>query len=95
MRARPNEPQSRRDLANVLARRSFDNLTGQQVNKAACTADLVRAVELMLDVITTPPDLRFAEIEVVALTELNNWVARAARLQLPIPVNLVNGYWQR
>ncbi len=58
LRLRPEEPQSYRDLALVLARRGRVD-------------DRRRAVELLAKVVSKKWD-RFAEIELIALTELNN-----------------------
>jgi tetratricopeptide (TPR) repeat protein len=57
---KPEEPQSYRDLALVLARQK----------------KYQRAIKLLYHVITTHWD-RFQEIEVIALMELNNFIARA------------------
>jgi hypothetical protein len=60
-RMRPDEPQSLRDLALVLARRE----------------QYGRALELLHEVILGDWDGRFPEIEVIALTELNALLPRA------------------
>jgi tetratricopeptide (TPR) repeat protein len=74
---RPDEPQSARDLALVLARRA-------QAAPAAPSAlgDYRRAVDLLYRVVAEPWE-RFPEIQVVALMELNRLlpVARAAGLE--------------
>jgi tetratricopeptide (TPR) repeat protein len=57
---KPEEPQSYRDLALVLARQK----------------KYQRAIKLLYHVVTTHWD-RFQEIEVTALMELNNFIARA------------------
>jgi len=61
---RPEEPQSYRDLALVLARRA----DGKRGSKKA---DYAAALELLGRVVMDKWD-RFNEIEVIALTELNN-----------------------
>lgn len=73
---RPEEPQSFRDLALVLARRATANKLS---SKSARRADFEEAIALFSKVVMNRWD-RFAEIEVMALTELNNiWpLAKAA-----------------
>ena len=58
---RPEEPQSYRDLALVLARRE----------------QYARAIELLHEVVMKPWDERFGEVEAVALMELNRLIPRA------------------
>jgi len=70
---RPEEPQSSRDLALVLARRA-DGRSGE-----AARADYERALELLGDVVMTEWD-RFDEIELIALVELNHILTRARRV---------------
>ncbi len=62
LKLRPEEPQSYRDLALVLARRG----------------DYRRAIELLYHVVLNQWD-RFAEIELIALMELNNILDKAQR----------------
>jgi len=62
----PDEPQSHRDLALALAQ------SGQAQ----------RAVDLLWDVASRPWDDRFAEIDLIALTELNAIAARRPGLDL-------------
>lgn len=62
----PDEPQSHRDLALALAQ------AGQPQ----------RAVDLLWDVAARPWDGRFAEIDLIALTELNAIAARSPGLDL-------------
>lgn len=66
---RPDEPQSHRDLALVLARRGDEN-------KRTRRADYRRALELLAAVVMGTWQ-RFEAIEVIALTELNNILPRA------------------
>jgi len=70
LRQRPEEPQSHRDLALVLARR------GRRTGGAA---DLRRAIDLLTHVVLNTWD-RFEEIEVIALMELNALLPRAKAL---------------
>ncbi|MFT7581879.1 MAG: Ca-activated chloride channel family protein [Myxococcota bacterium] len=73
LRMRPEEPQSYRDLALVLARRAAVN--PKWTDKKG---DYSRALALLEKVIMGEWS-RFAEIEVIALTELNNiWPAAKA-----------------
>ena len=69
LRLRPEEPQSKRDLALVLAD------LAEAVGKPA---EAERAVDLLYDVVTRPQD-RFPEIELIALMELNRILVRAER----------------
>ena len=66
-RLRPEEPQSHRDLALVLARRA-DKL--RQKNRAAARELYRRALALLAHVVMNKWD-RFAEIELIALMEFN------------------------
>jgi len=66
---RGEEPQSRRDLALALSRRE--------------QPDFARAVTLPADIVDRPWDSRFAEIEVIALHELGDVIARAPAAQRP------------
>ena len=71
LRLRPEEPQSYRDLALVIARRA---LAGGDPETAR--ADYARAMELLARVVMDRWD-RFSEIEVIALMELNGILPRA------------------
>jgi hypothetical protein len=62
----PDEPQSHRDLALALAQ----------------SGEAQRAVDLLWDVAARPWDGRFAEIDLIALTELNAIAARSPGLDL-------------
>jgi hypothetical protein len=82
---RPEEPQSYRDLAIVLARRA-DGRSGEDAR-----ADYERALELLADVVMTKWD-RFDEIELIALVELNHILSRARRVgveRAPVDERLV------
>jgi tetratricopeptide (TPR) repeat protein len=85
---RPEEPQSFRDLALVLERRA-DALRGRAPQRAR--ADYTRALRLLGRVVMNKWQ-RFDEIEVIALTELNNILPKARRLglrRLPVDERLV------
>lgn len=69
LKLRPEEPQSFRDLALVLARRGQAN---------ANRADYTRAMDLLAKVVMNKWD-RFDEIEVIALMELNAYWAEFTR----------------
>jgi hypothetical protein len=69
LRLRPEEPQSRRDLALVLADRA------EALNDAQGAA---RAVGLLYEVVQRSWD-RFPEVELIALMELNRILARGER----------------
>ena len=71
LRLRPEEPQSYRDLALVLARRA--KLAGYP---DIAKADYARALELLGHVVMEKWD-RFDEIEVISLMELNGILPRA------------------
>jgi len=97
---RPEEPQSYRDLALVLARRGRRSLDAsrkvrdpQQRRLEQSRADYARAIELLYRVVTDRWD-RFNEIELIALMELNALLphARAAGLaekDLPVDKRLI------
>ena len=73
LKLRGEEPQSRRDLALALSR--------------AAEPDWARAVSLLWEVVSRPWDGRFPEIELIALHELNDILARmpdAARSTLDL-----------
>ncbi len=71
---RPEEPQSYRDLALVLERRAAT----RGVARAAMKADLYEALALLAKVVMGEWD-RFAEIQVIALTEFNHAWTKAKR----------------
>lgn len=75
LQLRPEEPQSYRDLALVLARRAKENSASEA--QAAIRNDYARAIELLNEVVLGEWDERFAEIEVIALMELNAILPRA------------------
>ncbi len=87
LRLRPEEPQSYRDLALVLARRAEDQRIFLKIARLTAEAarrierrirdDYARAVELLGEVVLGEWDERFAEIEVVALVELNGILPKA------------------
>jgi hypothetical protein len=83
---RPEEPQSHRDLALVLARRAES-----AVDRKHALADYSRAIDLLYHVVMNRWD-RFAEIEVIALMELNRIIpkARQAGIQgIPVDPRLI------
>jgi len=85
---RPEEPQSYRDLALVLARRAKQS----DRDAAAVRDDLARALELLSKVVLGDWDGRFTEIEVIALEELNSLVPRAKAAgidEIPIDPRLI------
>lgn len=75
---RPEEPQSYRDLALVLARRGADAGRGTS-DRVGASSDLERAMALLYQVVMAEWD-RFAEIEIIALMELNRLIAVVDRL---------------
>lgn len=75
---REDEPQSHRDLALAL---------GLRWERDGDTADVVRAAELLYEVVQRAWD-RFPEIEVIALMELNRLVHLAGRRGVEIPVSM-------
>jgi tetratricopeptide (TPR) repeat protein len=92
LRLRPEEPQSFRDLALVLAERAEKraSLLGEE-ERGQARADFARALELLAEVIMGSWD-RFPEIEVIALMELNRLLpkAKAAGLdRIPVDDRLV------
>jgi len=74
---RPEEPQSHRDLALMLAQRAESGTDERSVEETA--ADLNEAMELLFYVVMEQWD-RFPEIEVIALMELNRLLALRDRL---------------
>ncbi|HEX4382535.1 MAG TPA: VIT domain-containing protein, partial [Myxococcales bacterium] len=75
LRLRPEEPQSKRDLALVLADRAE--------TKHAHESDAQRSVSLLMDVADKSWD-RFPEMELIALMEVNRILARADRRDAPL-----------
>jgi tetratricopeptide (TPR) repeat protein len=73
LRLRPEEPQSWRDLALVLARRA-DAL--REKDKDAAKALYARAIDLLYHVVLHTWD-RFDQIELIALMELNTIIPKA------------------
>ncbi len=87
---RPEEPQSYRDLALVLARRA-DGRRRIVGRKHQAKADYAKALGLLAKVVMNKWQ-RFNEIEVIALTELNNLLPKARRLgvkKLPVDRRLI------
>lgn len=85
---RPEEPQSFRDLALVLERRADKN---RYRRRKTARDDYSRSLELLSHVVMERWD-RFAEIEVISLTELNNILPKARRLglrKLPVDKRLI------
>jgi Ca-activated chloride channel family protein len=86
LKLRPEEPQSHRDLALALAARADAN-PGDTGRSAA---DYARALDLLNKVVTSNWD-RFQEIEVIALMEANEIVAKVQRTpslgSVPIPLD--------
>ncbi|MFH1708857.1 MAG: VIT domain-containing protein [Planctomycetota bacterium] len=76
LRLRPEEPQSWRDLALVLAQKAELMAAAGGTASAECQALFVRAMELMNHVVMDTWD-RFDQIEVIALMELNRLIPRA------------------
>jgi tetratricopeptide (TPR) repeat protein len=84
LRLRPEEPQSHRDLALVLAWRAGkaaalaarEGKTLPVAELTACQADFARAIELLYRVVLNQWD-RFDQIEVIALMELNRLIPKA------------------
>lgn len=97
LKMRPEEPQSYRDLALVLARRGLERADRNvrrrseeeaQADAKAARGDLQRAMDLLAKVVMGKWD-RFEEIEVIALMELNRVLAVAERAlpgQAPRPM---------
>ena len=82
---RPEEPQSYRDLALVLARRAA-------VVEGTAREDYGRAIELLYEVVMKQWD-RFAEVEGIALMEINRLIplAKAAGVEgIPVDLRLVD-----
>lgn len=87
---RPEEPQSYRDLALVLERRA-DGRRRHIRHRGQVRADYRRALKLLARVVMNKWQ-RFNEIEVIALTELNNILPKARRVgvkKLPVDRRLI------
>jgi Ca-activated chloride channel homolog len=81
LRLRPEEPQSKRDLALVLADRAE--------SAQAHARDAQRAIELLMDVADRRWD-RFPELELIALMEVNRILARAERRDATLDASRVD-----
>jgi tetratricopeptide (TPR) repeat protein len=90
LKLRPEEPQSYRDLALVVAERAQKRLElaaklnarskdpkRAKDNRARATAEYTRAVDLLNEVVMGTWDGRFNEIELIALEELNAMIPKA------------------
>ncbi|MDH3583914.1 MAG: VIT domain-containing protein [Phycisphaerae bacterium] len=75
---RPEEPQSHRDLALVLANRAEQRAAEQRYSEAF--TDYLQAIELLNQVVIGSWDGRFEGIEVLALMDINRLIARADRV---------------
>ena len=87
---RNDEPQSHRDLALALARRA-DSLADDPNRRADALTDYQRALDGLARVVMERWD-RFAEIELIALVELNNILNRGQQrgdLRVPVDPRLV------
>ncbi|MBN1908832.1 MAG: DUF2135 domain-containing protein [Pirellulales bacterium] len=73
---RPEEPQSFRDLALVLARRAGEK-TKNDAPPATIHEDYARTIDLLTQVVLRHWDGRFEEIEVMALEEINHILPKA------------------
>ena len=76
---RPEEPQSYRDLANVLALR-WENSDWRSAHPQQADQNISRAMALLHQVVFGRWDLRLQEIEIIALMELNRLMAMVDRL---------------
>ena len=74
---RPEEPQSYRDLALTLARRAQQAAKAGTGSPDAIRNDYSRAIDLLVHVIMDRWDVRFPEIEVIALEEVNRIIPPA------------------
>ena len=86
---RPEEPQSHRDLALVLARRA--ERATKRGDRSTAVRDFNRAMDLLAQVVMGKWD-RFAEIELMALTELNNILPKARKVGIrrePVDARLI------
>jgi len=83
---RPDEPQSHRDLALALSRRAAARAADPNQRVAALN-DYQRALDLLAKVVMDEWE-RFAEIELLALVELNNFLPKAQQLgEVRVPVD--------
>ena len=83
---RPDEPQSHRDLALALASRG-DHRATRPSNRAAAVGDYQKALDGLAVVVLREWE-RFAEIELIALVELNDLLPRAQALgEVRVPVD--------
>jgi len=90
LRLRPEEPQSYRDLALVLARRANE---AAEKDNAGRQKDYARAIELLARVVMGHWDGRFTEIELMALEELNAIWPRAREAgvkEVPLDKRLID-----
>ena len=76
---RPEEPQSYRDLATVLAQR-WENPGWRLAHPQQADQDISRAMALLHQVVFGRWDQRLSEIEIIALGELNRLLAKVDRL---------------
>jgi Ca-activated chloride channel family protein len=87
---RAEEPQSHRDLALALAARA-EKRAGRTANRGAALSDYQRSLDLLADVVLDEWD-RFAEIELIALVELNDVLPKAQALgdiRVPVDARLI------
>lgn len=74
---RPEEPQSCRDLALTLARRAENGKQTGTRTPDGIRDDYRRAIDLLVRVVLTRWDGRFAEVELIALEEVNAIIPKA------------------
>jgi Ca-activated chloride channel homolog len=89
-RLRPEEPQSLRDLALALAARADARRQESGRVDADGTADYLRAIDLLNQIVLGEWDQRFPEVEVLALLEVNRIIAvleRAGARPADLPVD--------
>jgi Ca-activated chloride channel homolog len=87
---RTDEPQSHRDLALAYGRRA-DSFSADTNRRADALTDYQRAIDGLAKVVMERWD-RFAEIELIALVELNNLLARGGEfgdLRVPVDSRLI------
>lgn len=82
LKLRPEEPQSPRDLALALEARALADPASPMAQ-----ADLRRAAKLLQDVVMGSWDGRFPQIEVIALEELNELLAKARSIPSDKPIS--------
>jgi Ca-activated chloride channel family protein len=99
LRRAPDEPQSYRDLALLLAQRADDARYSKSTRKrpagderraiartkSEIAADYTRAMELLTEIVARRWDGRYAEIELPVLMELNRLRARASTYGVKCP----------